>query len=79
MLYLFGRLALSDTYYFNEDFHSDEHPENQGWDPRPSAPDSDLRPAALSQGSLASGNALPLVPTKKPAAELQRRASSQAS
>ena len=32
MLYLFGRLALSDSYYFNDDFHADERPENQ---PRP--------------------------------------------
>ncbi|RZK17460.1 MAG: hypothetical protein EOO56_17895 [Hymenobacter sp.] len=29
MLYLFGRLALSDSYYFNEDFHADERPESQ--------------------------------------------------
>lgn len=27
MLYLFGRLALSDSYYFNQDTHADEQPE----------------------------------------------------
>jgi hypothetical protein len=27
MLYLFGRLALSDSFYFNQDIHSDEQPE----------------------------------------------------
>ncbi|MDO7887038.1 hypothetical protein [Hymenobacter cheonanensis] len=27
MLYLFGRLALSDSFYFNQDVHADEQPE----------------------------------------------------
>ncbi|MGI4762433.1 MAG: hypothetical protein ACRYF0_17110 [Janthinobacterium lividum] len=26
MLYLFGRLALSDSFYFNQDVHADEQP-----------------------------------------------------
>jgi|GEM_PF-6671629 len=27
MLYLFGRLALNDSFYFNQDLHADEQPE----------------------------------------------------
>ncbi len=29
MLYLFGRLALSDSYYFNDDFHADDFPDQK--------------------------------------------------
>ncbi len=29
MLYLFGRLALSDSYYFNDDFHADDYPDQK--------------------------------------------------
>lgn len=37
MLYLFGRLALSDSYYFNQDTHADEQPEALAA-PRPARP-----------------------------------------
>ena len=29
MLYLFGRLALSDSYYFNDDFHADDYSDHK--------------------------------------------------
>lgn len=68
MLYLFGRLALSNSYYFNEDFQADEYPENQVWDQRCPTPDSDARPAPVGE------SVPPHAPTKKPAAELQQQA-----
>ena len=66
MLYLFGRLALSDSYYFNDDFQADECPENQVREQR--------RPAlnVASQPAAAGGHEAP--PSKKPTAEPQRRA-----
>ena len=48
MLYLFGRLALSDSYYFNDDFQADEHPENQAGYQGCPALDLDGRPLRTS-------------------------------
>jgi hypothetical protein len=56
MLYLFGRLALSDSFYFNQDLHSDEQaelltahraPEAAGRTPRPSATSTQPRRAGF--------------------------------
>jgi hypothetical protein len=55
MLYLFGRLALSDSYYFNDDFHADDYPDRQRDQhlvleatsrPAPSTPHETALPAA---------------------------------
>jgi len=57
MLYLFGRLALSDSYYFNDDFHADDYPDQKRdqhlvleatSSPAPSAPPETARPAAIA-------------------------------
>lgn len=56
MLYLFGRLALSDSYYFNQDFQADEHPKNQPQNQRCPAPEPDARPAATPLNTLADVN-----------------------
>ena len=63
MLYLFGRLALSDSYYFNDDFHADERPENQAH--------NQLRPALAIAPHAAGAGREPhaQASTKKPAAE----------
>jgi hypothetical protein len=72
MLYLFGRLALSDSYYFNDDFQADDYPENQVRDQRRSALDVDACPVATGEG--ANEREPRENSTKKPTAEFQRRA-----
>jgi hypothetical protein len=37
MLYLFGRLALSDSFYFNQDIHPDEQSETPAAHRQPEA------------------------------------------
>lgn len=49
MLYLFGRLALSDSFYFNEDLHSDEQSELLAAHRVPEVANAATRPA--TQGS----------------------------
>ena len=48
MLYLFGRLALSDSFYFNQDLHSDEQPEPLAGHRAPEAAGTAARPATPS-------------------------------
>lgn len=48
MLYLFGRLALSDSFYFNQDLHSDEQPEPQAAHRAPEAASRTPRPTTPS-------------------------------
>jgi len=47
MLYLFGRLALSDSFYFNQDTHADEQPETLAAH-RPARPATPSSPPRLS-------------------------------
>jgi hypothetical protein len=46
MLYLFGRLALSDSFYFNQDLHPDEQPDALAAHRQPEAAGHALRVAA---------------------------------
>ena len=48
MLYLFGRLVLSDSFYFNQDLHSDEHTETLAAHRQPEAPGRAARATAHS-------------------------------
>jgi hypothetical protein len=48
MLYLFGRLALSDSFYFNQDLHSDEQPEPLAAHRAPEAANRTPRPTTPS-------------------------------
>lgn len=45
MLYLFGRLALSDSFYFNQDLHPDEQHEPLAAQRAPEAAGAATRPA----------------------------------
>lgn len=47
MLYLFGRLALSDSFYFNQDLYPDEQPETLAAHRQPEAASLVALPAAL--------------------------------
>ena len=68
MLYLFGRLALSDSFYFNQDLHPDEQPDKLPAPRQPEAVGRTVRAAHTPQPRLGSFQPQTSPPTAENAA-----------